>query len=105
VLRRLLLMVPTFLGITLLTFVVAQWAPGDPFQLDLETAGPSQAVIDAQRAAKGLDAPLPLQFGRWLSRVVRFDFGRSFVDQRPVMEKLSDFLPKGHNTNPAIFIH
>ncbi len=92
--RRLLLMMPTFVGITLLTFVVAQWAPGDPFQLDLETAGPSQQVIDAQRAARGLDAPLPVQFGRWFSRVVRFDFGRSFVDQREVTQKLSEALPR-----------
>lgn len=94
VLRRLLLMVPTFLGITLLTFAVAQLAPGDPFQLDLETAGASQASIDQQRAQQGLDAPLPLQFARWLSRVVRFDFGRSFVDQRPVLEKLAEAAPR-----------
>lgn len=93
-LRRVLLMVPTFLGITLLTFVVAQWAPGDPFQLDSETVGLSQAAIDQQRAAKGLDAPVPLQFARWFSRVARFDFGRSFVDQRPVVEKLGEALPR-----------
>ena len=94
VLRRLLLMIPTFLGITLLTFVVAQLAPGDPFQLDLEVAGPGQAVIDQQRQSQGLDAPLPLQFGRWLSRVVRFDFGRSFIDQRDVTEKVGEAAPR-----------
>ncbi len=94
VLRRLLLMIPTFLGITLLTFVIAQLAPGDPFELDLEVVGPRQAVIDVQRTSKGLDAPLPVQFGRWLSRVVRFDFGRSFIDQRPVTEKLGEAAPR-----------
>ena len=94
VLRRLLLMIPTFLGITLLTFVVAQLAPGDPFQLDLEAAIPSQAVVNQQRITQGLDAPLPIQFGRWLSRVVRFDFGRSFIDQRPVTEKLEEAAPR-----------
>lgn len=93
-LRRLLLMIPTFLGITLLTFVVAQLAPGDPFQLDLETAGPSQAVVEQQRTTHGLDAPMPIQFGRWLSRVVRFDFGRSFIDQRDVTEKLAEAAPR-----------
>lgn len=87
-------MVPTFVGITLLTFVVAQWAPGDPFQLDLETAGPSQAAIDSQRAASGLDAPVPVQFARWFSRVVRFDFGRSLVDQRLVIDKLTEAMPR-----------
>lgn len=94
VLRRLLLMVPTFLGITLLTFAVAQLAPGDPFQLDLESAGPSQALAAQRRAQHGLDAPLPLQFGRWLSRVARLDFGRSLVDQRPVLEKLGEAAPR-----------
>lgn len=93
-LRRVLLMVPTFLGITVLTFAVAQWAPGDPFSLDAESAGPSQAAIDAQREAKGLNAPVPVQFARWVSRVVRFDFGRSFIDQRPVTEKLGEALPR-----------
>jgi peptide/nickel transport system permease protein len=94
VLRRLLLMVPTFLGITVLTFAIAQWAPGDPFSLDAESNGPSQAAIDAQREAKGLNAPVIVQFGRWFSRVARFDFGRSFIDQRPVMEKLGEALPR-----------
>ena len=94
VLRRLLLMIPTFLGITLLTFVVAHLAPGDPFQLELENAGPTQVAVDQQRTQHGLDAPLPLQFGRWLSRVARFDFGASFVDQRPVTQKLSEAAPR-----------
>jgi peptide/nickel transport system permease protein len=94
VLRRLLLMIPTFLGITLLTFAVAHLAPGDPFQLELEDGSGPQVVIDQQRAAHGLDAPLPVQFGRWLSRVVRFDFGSSFIDQRLVTEKLSEAPPR-----------
>ena len=87
-------MIPTFLGITLLTFALAQAAPGDPFQLDQEGAGPNQAAVAQQRKALGLDAPVPLQFGRWLSRVVRFDFGRSFIDQRPVTEKLFEAAPR-----------
>lgn len=94
VLRRLLLMVPTFLGITVLTFFLAQLAPGDPFHLELESAGPDAAAIAQQRAASGLDAPLPLQFARWLGHVVRLDFGRSLIDQRPVLEKLGEALPR-----------
>jgi peptide/nickel transport system permease protein len=93
-LRRLALMVPTFLGITLLTFCVAQWAPGDPFQLEREGAGPGADVVAMQRAAAGLEAPLPVQFARWLSRVARLDFGRSLIDQRLVTEKLAETLPR-----------
>ena len=94
VIRRLLLMIPTFLGITLLTFAVAQLAPGDPFQLELENGNPGQVAVDQQRAQHGLDAPLPVQFGRWLSRVARFDFGSSFTDRRPVTEKLGEAAPR-----------
>ncbi len=94
VIRRLLLMIPTFLGITLLTFAVAQFAPGDPFQLELENGNPGQVTVDQQRAQHGLDAPLPVQFGRWLSRVARFDFGSSFTDRRPVTEKLGEAAPR-----------
>lgn len=93
VLRRLALMVPTFLGITLLTFSVAQLAPGDPFSLDRETAGLDAAAMAQAREQHGLDAPVPVQFGRWLWRVVRFDFGRSLIDQRPVSEKVLEAMP------------
>jgi peptide/nickel transport system permease protein len=87
-------MVPTFLGITLLTFAVAHLAPGDPLQLDQETVGPSQADLARVRAEKGLDAPLPVQYARWLGRTVQLDFGRSLIDQRPVREKLAEALPR-----------
>jgi peptide/nickel transport system permease protein len=93
-LRRVVLMVPTFLGITLLTFAMAHLAPGDPLQLDQETVGASQDAVRRQRAEKGLDAPLLVQYGRWLSRVARLDFGRSLIDQRPVSEKLAESLPR-----------
>lgn len=87
VLRRLLQMVPTFLGITMLTFAIAHLAPGDPLQLDPESAR-SLAVRTAPP-----DEPLPVQYVRWLSRVVRFDFGRSLADQRPVGDKLAEAMP------------
>ncbi len=88
VLRRLLQMIPTFLGITVLTFAIAHLAPGDPLQLDLESAR-SFAV----RAVRP-DEPLPVQYLRWLSRVMTFDFGRSLADQRPVADKLAEALPR-----------
>jgi peptide/nickel transport system permease protein len=93
-LRRVLLMVPTFVGITAITFLVARWAPGDPFQLDVEVAGASAVAASQARAAHGLEAPLPVQYARWLGRVVRLDFGRSFVDQREVTQKLAEALPR-----------
>src|SRR4051794_17702913 len=87
VVRRLLQMVPTFLGITVLTFAVAHLAPGDPLQLD-----PESARAMALRPAPSQE-PLPLQYLRWLHRVTTLDFGRSLADQRPVSEKLFEALP------------
>ncbi|MBL8915707.1 MAG: ABC transporter permease [Archangium sp.] len=94
VFRRLLLMIPTFFGISLLTFLVARLAPGDPFLLDLETGELDPEAIARARAAQGLDAPLPLQFARWMFHLVRFDFGRSLIDQRLVTEKIFEAMPR-----------
>lgn len=95
--RRLLQMVPTFLGITLLTFAISHLAPGDPLQLDPESASSmanAQQSARAFREAHGLDLPLPVQYARWLKKIVTFDFGRSLQDHRLVSEKLAEALPK-----------
>lgn len=83
--RRLLVMVPTFLGITALTFAIAHFAPGDPLHLDSELA--SAALTPTEPPA------LPSQYLHWLSRVVRFDFGRSLIDHRETKEKIFEALP------------
>lgn len=93
-LRRVLLMVPTFLGIVAITFALAHLAPGDPFQLDLEGNGAAPVAVAQQREAAGLEAPIPVQFGRWLGKVVQLDFGRSFVDGRSVRSRIGEVLPR-----------
>lgn len=93
--KRLLLMVPTFLGITLLTFVLAHLAPGDPLTLATETpSAAGREVLEQLKEDQGLHLPLHQQYARWLSRVVRLDFGRSTQDLRPVTEKIGESLPK-----------
>jgi len=86
--RRLLQMIPTFLGITVLTFTIAHLAPGDPLQLDFESARSAAVVVVRP------DEPLAVQYLRWLSRVLTFDFGRSLADHRPVSEKLGEAMPR-----------
>lgn len=88
VFKRLLQMLPTFLGITVITFAIAHLAPGDPLQLDPE----SSRALSVQVAPPA--EPLPTQYLRWLERVLTFDFGRSLADQRPVTQKLTEALPK-----------
>jgi peptide/nickel transport system permease protein len=106
-LRRLLLMIPTFLGITLIGFLIMRMAPGDPAELraagGLGGAGGAgislekQASVDealAQwRKQYGLDRPLHVQYVIWLNNLVTLDFGESFKDNQPVWNKIAERLP------------
>ena len=93
--KRLLLIVPTLLGVASLVFVIMRVIPGDVALLIL--GGDSGQIDRAQLAAMhrqlGLGQPLVVQFGTWLWGVVRFDFGTSLWTGRPVVEELLIRLP------------
>jgi len=93
--RRLLLAVPTLAGIVVLVFVLLHLAPGSPMSALGGEGGRrvSQAAAEQMRAQFGLDRPLPERFAKWVGRVVRLDFGESFVDRRPVMERIGEAFP------------
>lgn len=90
VLGRLLLMVPTLLGVAILTFVLMRVVPGDVITLRYSgSGGVPQEVIDRERAQLGLDRPMPVQFADFMTGLVRLDFGRSLWTDRPVAEEVS----------------
>ncbi len=98
--KRLLMIIPTFLGITLITFFIIQLAPGSPVSLKLQGAAGgvksealSRAIIEETRALYGLDKPIYTQYFSWLRRVVTLDFGRSYKDHRLVLTKIAERLP------------
>jgi peptide/nickel transport system permease protein len=96
VLRRLVLAAPLLLGITFVSFLVIHLAPGDP--VELMTGDPSiESSAQAKKMLRemyGLDQPLPVQYWRWLQRIMHLDFGRSFApDGRPVIDKIAERLP------------
>ena len=95
-LRRLVLAIPLLIGITFISFLVIHLAPGEPVELqtgDLNVQGDAKQR-QALSELYGLDQPLHVQYGRWLSRIVRLDFGRSFApDGRPVLAKIAERLP------------
>ena len=107
ILQRLLLLLPTFIGLTLIAFVVIHLAPGDPAELraggGLGAAGAEglstdrRSVVDqalaAWRARYGLDQPLPVQYWRWLRNLLTLEFGNSFKDSQPVWGKIAERLP------------
>jgi peptide/nickel transport system permease protein len=93
--RRLLLAVPTLAGIVVLVFVLLHLAPGSPMSALGGEGGRrvSQRAAEQMRAQFGLDRPLPERFAKWVGRVARLDFGESFVDRRPVMERIGEAFP------------
>ncbi|MBI4436629.1 MAG: ABC transporter permease [Candidatus Omnitrophica bacterium] len=93
-LKQILSRIPILLGITLITFMVIHLAPGKPTDLQTEL-NPKVSYEARQRLEKlyGLDRPLTVQYGDWLFRLMRFDFGRSFQDDRPVLEKILERIP------------
>ena len=78
--------------VTTLTFVLIHLAPGDPASLLI---GPTATAEEAarQRAVLGLDAPLPVQYARWIGGVLQGDLGSSFALSRPVTSVIADALP------------
>ncbi len=93
-------MIPTFIGITLITFLIVQLAPGDPVKLGLgmggetiATEGVAKQIIEEQKKLLDLDKPLWLRYPVWLGKLVRLDFGRSFRDWRPVRRIILERLP------------
>jgi microcin C transport system permease protein len=105
-LKRILFMVPTFIGITLITFVIINLAPGGPIEQMLsqirfgagaaETAvggrlgaageeGVNEEILAELRRQFGFDKPLLTRYGLWLWNLARLDFGFSFVYDEPVI--------------------
>jgi peptide/nickel transport system permease protein len=77
-----------------LAFLLLRLAPGDPYSRGLDGLALSPEARAALRAQRGLDQPLGVQYGRWLGRTVRGDFGWSTHHQRPVAAVLRERLPR-----------
>lgn len=91
--RRLLVSIPVFVGITMVTFAFVHLAPGDPAEMMANPeyeAGGAQAYLAQVRAELGLDKPLPVQYLVWVAQVARGNLGYSFFDRRPVGDILKE---------------
>lgn len=92
VIRRFVFLVPLLLGLSMLMFALIHAAPGDPV---IALMGPQAAAnpeyVEQARRNLGLDQPLPIQYLRWLSNVVRGDFGTAATfNNKPVMELIGE---------------
>jgi ABC-type dipeptide/oligopeptide/nickel transport system permease component len=91
-LQRLLFLIPTLLGVLIVTFLLLYVAPGDPVQAMVgERADPE--TLARLRAELHLDDPLPEQFAHYLSGVLRGDLGTSYITRRPILRDLLQRFP------------
>lgn len=91
ILRRLLLLIPTVIAISIVTFVVIQLPPGDfltAYIMTLESSGElvDQATVEALRQQYGLDQPIYIQYVKWVWRMFQGHFGQSLAWQLPVRD-------------------
>ncbi len=107
ILQRLFLFIPTFIGITLISFLITHLAPGDPAELlaggglgagveagiSVEKRGTVDQALAEWRAQFVLDRPLHVQYGVWLKNLFTLNFGDSFKDNQPVIGKILERLP------------
>ena len=91
-LRRLILAIPALLGVFTVIFIVVRIAPGDPATAALGDYASKEAV-EALRRRMGLDAPLWLQYVRFLRDLLRGDLGKSLITGRPASEQILTVLP------------
>lgn len=90
--KRVLEMIPTLFGITLISFLILHLAPGKPTDV-LSDFNPKITPEARERLEKmyNLDKPIVVQYGLWLKKIVKLDFGESFsTDRRPVLDKIWD---------------
>jgi peptide/nickel transport system permease protein len=93
VLRRVLQMIPLLFGISALTFLLLQLAPGDFLNQMSENPGISPATIEAMRRNFGLDRPWYVQYAFYLENILlHFDFGESFSRHQPVFQVIREGL-------------
>lgn len=92
-LKRILVLIPTFFGITLLTFLLIHAIPGDPVLIMLGERSNDPAVYASMMARLGLDQPLYLQYFHYLGNLLSGDLGKSFVTSRNVWDEFVSLFP------------
>jgi ABC-type dipeptide/oligopeptide/nickel transport system permease component len=91
--RRLLLAIPTLVGVLVVVFLLLYVAPGDPV-LEMVGERADSATIARLRAELRLDEPLPKQFAHYAGGVLRGDLGRSYITGRPITRDIRERFPK-----------
>jgi peptide/nickel transport system permease protein len=100
ILRRIVLMIPTLLGAVTLIFLIMRLLPGDVALYILgsdESSEMNREALQRIRSELGLDQPLIVQYGEWIWKALRFDFGNSYWTRQPVLDELGRRYPMTAN--------
>jgi peptide/nickel transport system permease protein len=96
IVRRVVLLIPVWIGISLLAFLLANLTPGDPARLVLQRElghQPNSEQVAEARERMGLNDPMPVRYVRWLGNAVTGDLGASYRNGKPVLESLAERFP------------
>jgi peptide/nickel transport system permease protein len=102
IIRRLILIIPTLLLVSIIIFFTVRFIPGNVIELMVQEAGPGatgssvdkEAVLEAIRQKLGLDVPIHIQYGRWIKNIVLHgDLGKSLWTGRPATQSILERLP------------
>jgi len=92
--RRMLILIPQLIGVSLLIFILAEFMPGDALAgMWVDDPTLDEERIMEIRAMHGLDDPWPQRYARWIRNMMRGDFGRSIRQHRPVTEMMGERMP------------
>ncbi|HUR88536.1 MAG TPA: ABC transporter permease subunit [Ramlibacter sp.] len=92
-LTRITLIIPTFIGMTLLAFFLVRLVPGDPIETMAGERGIDEARHQVLVKEYGLDKPILVQYGIYITRVLHADLGKSMITQAPVMSEFAQVFP------------
>jgi peptide/nickel transport system permease protein len=94
IIRRIMFIIPLLLGITVVSFLIANAVPADPVTANLpQNALNDEEMVQAFREKWGLDQPLYMQYFTYLGNLLRGDLGTSIKTKRPIIEDIRQFLP------------
>ena len=98
IIRRLLIMIPTLVAISIISFTIIQLPPGDfltTYVAQLSVSGETvdQAELESLKERFGLDQPMYIQYLRWAWNFLHGDFGHSFEWNRPVSSLIAERIP------------
>ena len=100
ILRRLLILIPILIGISILSFVLVSLSPSDPAEVSIRVNAmvPTPELIALTRHELGLDQPFWQRYFQWCGAVLHGDFGQSYITGRPVAEEICEAFP------PTLFL-